>query len=127
MFFSRRHAAQAAAVQTKSEADSIKSVLHLESFVVNLADPDQTAFLRIGIDLGVGQTGSGGNSADKNSPVLPKIRDSILSVLTTWQSVGLLAPEGKMKLKGQLLSVLHEQVPEVPVKEVYFTEFLVQR
>lgn len=124
-FFSRRHSAQAS-VEAKDN-DSVKSVLHLESFVVNLADPDQTAFLRIGIDLGLAQSGSAEKPPDKNSPVLPKVRDAILSVLTTWQSVALLAPEGKAKLKQQLLSALHEQVSEVPVKEIYFTEFLVQR
>ena len=124
-FFSRRHSAQA--VEARSDENSVKSILHLESFVVNLADPDQTAFLRIGIDLGLTQAGPSGKSAEKNSPVLPKVRDAILSVLTTWQSLGLLAPEGKVKLKEQLLNTLHQQVPEVPVKEIYFTEFLVQR
>jgi flagellar basal body-associated protein FliL len=105
-------------------ANSVKSVIHLDSFVVNLADPSQTAFLKIGIDLGLS---SEAKSGDKGTPVLPQIRDAILSVLTTWQSGGLLAPDGKTKLKEQILNALHKQVPEVPVREIYFTEFLVQR
>ena len=31
----------------------IKGVLHLEAFVVNLADPEENRFLRVGIDLGL--------------------------------------------------------------------------
>jgi flagellar protein FliL len=102
-------------------------VIHLDSFVVNLADRNQSSFLKIGIDLGVASASAEGKSEDANTAVLPKIRDTILSVLSTWQSGGLLAPDGKTKLKEQILDALHQQVPTVPVKEVYFTEFLVQR
>lgn len=44
-----------------SSGDSIKSVLHLESFVVNLADTDQASFLRVGIDLGLGSGSAKGD------------------------------------------------------------------
>ena len=118
-FYSQRREADA-----DPRTSSVKSVIHLDSFVVNLADPDQSSFLKIGIDLGLS---SEGKSGDKNTPVLPQIRDAILSVLNTWQSGGLLAPDGKTKLKEQLLNALHKQVPEVPIREIYFTEFLVQR
>ena len=36
-----------------SHAPQIKGVLHLESFVVNLADSEENRFLRVGIDLGL--------------------------------------------------------------------------
>jgi len=120
-FYSQRREADA-----DPRSNYVKSVIHLDSFVVNLADSDQGAFLKIGIDLGV-SSGLVEGKSDKNTPVLPQIRDAILSVLTTWQSSGLLAPDGKAKLKEQILVALHKQVPAVPVREVYFTEFLVQR
>lgn len=101
--------------------------MHLDSFVVNLADRNQNSFLKIGIDLGM-TSGSEGKPGDASTAaVRPKVRDAILSVLTTWQSGGLLAPDGKTKLKEQILDALHQQVPTVPIKEVYFTEFLVQQ
>jgi flagellar basal body-associated protein FliL len=124
-FISRRHDVQAAPSDPK--ANSVTSVIHLDSFVVNLADPSQTAFLKVGIDLGVTAAPAEGKSGDANTAVLPKIRDTMLSVLSTWQSGGLLAANGKARLKEQILNALHQQVPTVPVKEVYFTEFLVQR
>ncbi len=107
--------------------DTVKSLVHLESFVVNLADRDQSAFLKVGIDLGIGETGKKQPMIDKGSLLSSKIRDVILSVLTTCQSTDLLAPDGKAKLKQRLLEAIREQIPDLPVREVYFTEFLVQR
>ena len=99
-----------------------KATLHLESFVVNLSDPEGGRFLRVGIDLGV-------DSPPASPAALPtaRIRDTILAVLTTWRSEALLAPDGKQKLKAELLRGLREKVPELNVRDVYFTDFLVQR
>ena len=124
-FVSRRHAVEAAS--SAPQVASVTSVIHLDSFIVNLADRNQSSFLKISIDLGVTSAPAEGKSGDANTAVLPKIRDTILSVLTTWQSSGLLAADGKARLKEQILDALHRQVPAVPVKEVYFTEFLVQQ
>ena len=111
-----------------SHAQQIKGVLHLESFVVNLADPEENRFLRVGIDLGLenplpAKEGKGGEGEVPTA----RIRDCILAVLSTWHSDALLAPEGKQKLKDELVHALRERVPELGVKEVYFTDFLVQR
>jgi flagellar FliL protein len=111
-----------------SHGPPIKGVLHLESFVVNLADPEENRFLRVGIDLGLenplpAAEGKGGEGAVPTA----RIRDSILAVLSTWHSDALLAPAGKQKLKDELLHALRERDPELGVKEVYFTDFLVQR
>jgi flagellar FliL protein len=108
-------------------AQRIRGVVHLESFVVNVADPEENRFLRVGIDLGLEnplptKEGKGGAG---DLPIA-RIRDCILSVLSTWHSDALLAPEGKQKLKDELLRALRDRVPELGVREVYFTDFLVQ-
>jgi len=99
-----------------------KATLHLENFVVNLSDPEGGRFLRVGIDLGLDSP-----PESKAAVPTPRIRDTILAVLTTWRSEALLAPEGKQKLKAELVRGLRQKVPELNVREVYFTEFLVQR
>jgi len=106
----------------------VKGVLHMEPFVVNLADPEDNRFLRIGIDLGLENPLSAkeGKGGEGDVP-LARIRDCILSVVTTWRSDALLATDGKQKLKDQLLHELRARVPELGVKEIYFTDFLVQR
>jgi flagellar basal body-associated protein FliL len=55
------------------------------------------------------------------------IRDSILTVLSQCKSDELLQPEGKLKLKRDLINALNHDVPVLQAREVYFTEFLVQR
>ncbi len=111
-----------------SHTPSVKAVMHLEPFVVNLADTEDNRFLRVGIDLGLGKPlpAKEGKGGEGDVPVA-RIRDCILAVLTTWHSDALLAPEGKDKLKDELIHALRDRVPELGAKEVYFTDFLVQR
>ena len=100
----------------------VKSTVHLDAFVLNLADPDQRSYLRVGIDLGLNQEPKHGEQA----PVA-QLRDAILGVLSQGKVDELLTPEGKSKLKENLLRALRQQVPQAGVEEVYFTEFLIQR
>jgi flagellar FliL protein len=105
----------------------VKTIVHLESFVVNLADGEERSFLRIGIDIGLSkELESGGHGSKAELPTAP-IRDAILGVLGNWRSDDLLTPGGKDKLKAQILAALRERVPEIEAQEVYFTDFLVQR
>jgi flagellar protein FliL len=124
--YSRRHRVVAAAPQGVPEPD-VKAVMHLEGFTVNLTDKEQNSFLRVGIDLGLAEELPGGKEDDELTRITPKIRDTLLGVLCTYGSEQLLALDGKVKLKADLLKALEERVPELSVKEVYFTDFLVQR
>jgi len=125
-FRARKHRAVApkkpAAVETK-----VSAVMHLESFTVNLADRDQSAYLRLGIDLGLGHELPGGKEGDQSARFTPLIRDTLLGVLSTWTSELILAPDGRTKLKADLVKALRERAPELDVREAYFTDFLVQR
>src|SRR5882724_2975828 len=105
-----------------------KYVVHLEGFTVNLADTEETHFLRVTMDLGMDRLPEG-LVKEKPAASLPvaRIRDAILSVLTVCKADALLTPEGKVALKIRLVESLNHKVPELGVKDVYFTEFLVQR
>jgi flagellar FliL protein len=95
---------------------------------VNLADAEESHFLRVTMDLGIDRLPIG---VEKEKSVaatsVPRIRDAVLSVLTVSKADALLTPEGKMELKKNLIASLNQKVPELGVKDVYFTEFLVQR
>jgi flagellar protein FliL len=106
-----------------SEETQVKSTLHLETFVLNLSDPDQRSYLRVGIDLGLNKEMKHG---ENNAPIA-EIRDTILGVLAQGKVDELLTTEGKTKLKENLLTALQQRLPQLGVKEVYFTEFLIQR
>jgi flagellar protein FliL len=110
----------------------VRTVLPLESFTVNLADPEEGRFLRATLALGVDgelPTAAKGENkpAEARAVSMATIRDSILTVLALCTSDQLLTPVGKTKLKADLIDALNRDVPELRAREVYFTEFLVQR
>lgn len=107
------------------EMPKVITVLHLETFVVNLAD-DQRAFLRIGIDLGLGNPAVKSKEAGAAEPTA-LVRDSVLGVLMAKRADDLVTAEGKQKLKEELLRSLQERAPDLNAREIYFTEFLLQR
>ena len=107
----------------ESEKSRVKSTLHLETFVLNVADPEPRAYLRVGIDLGLNQEPKRG---EEPAPIA-EVRDTILGVLAQARVDDLLTPAGKSQLKQNLLHALQERIPQLGVEEVYFTEFLIQR
>ncbi|MGA3347769.1 MAG: flagellar basal body-associated FliL family protein [Candidatus Sulfotelmatobacter sp.] len=102
---------------------AVKGTLHLETFVLNLADPEQRSYLRVGIDLGLSREVGKGEQA----PPVAEVRDTILTVLGQAQVDDLLTEKGKAKLKADVLHALKQRIPGLGVEEVYFTEFLIQR
>ena len=116
----------------QAQTAPVRTVLPLESFTVNLADAEEGRFLRATLALGVdGQLptiAKGENKPVETTQVsMATIRDSILTVLAQCTSEQLLTPQGKAKLKADLLNSLNRDVPDLRAREVYFTEFLVQR
>jgi flagellar basal body-associated protein FliL len=84
----------------------VQSTLHLDSFVLNLADADQRSYLRVGIDLGLN------HELKRDEPVpVAQVRDAILAVLAEGKVDELMTPAGKTKLKENLLRTLKERVP----------------
>jgi flagellar basal body-associated protein FliL len=104
------------------EGGKRKGTLHLETFVLNLADPGQRSYLRVGIDLGLAR-----EMGRRETTPVGEVRDTILGVLAESRVEELLTAQGKTKLKAGLLHALQERVPVLGVEEVYFTEFLIQR
>jgi flagellar FliL protein len=110
----------------KKDEAKVKSVLHLETFVINLADADEKSYLRIGIDLGLAQE-TKKKEGEGPAEAVPLVRDVIVGVLSVCDTQELLTPAGKAKLKTDLLGALRQRAPELHVEEIYFTEFLIQR
>lgn len=114
--------AQASGASDADAAPTIKSVIHLDSFLVNLTGGN--AFLRVGIDVGL----TAAPKADASQgPPIALIRDTILGVLTTCSADQLLTDAGKEQLKQRLLTALQKRDPDLNVGAVYFTDFLVQQ
>jgi flagellar FliL protein len=127
-WFAIERGCTAEAAHAVDASSAPKYLAHLEGFTVNLADPEETHFLRVTMDLGLDRLPDGSDRV-KSTTLLPvaRIRDSILSVLTVCKADALLSPGGKAQLKKDLVAALNHNVPQLGVRDVYFTEFLVQR
>lgn len=109
--------------ETPDDSDPrVRSTLHLETFVLNLADPEQRSYLRAGIDLGLNRELKRGEEAP-----IAEVRDTILDVLSQARADELLTASGKTKLKERVLGALQQRIPRLGVQQVFFTEFLIQR
>jgi chemotaxis protein MotB len=119
-FWNKRGSEPAAAA---NEGKRVRSTLHLETFVLNLADPGQRSYLRVGIDLGLSK--EAGKS--ENAPSVAQVRDTILSVIGLAKVEDLLTAKGKVQLKDDLLKALQERLPELGVEEIYASAQVDQR
>jgi flagellar protein FliL len=122
LVFAERNSAPAVAIHT----------IVLDPILVNLADPSGHAYLRLGLALGVEEGvatfSSVGAARALNLPrerEIP-IRDTVLAVLGQQTSSALLEPSGKDRLKQELQDALALHNPELKVRTLYFSDFLVQ-
>lgn len=109
----------------------------LGAFVVNLADTGEMRYLKADVVLEIegaekkaGGHGGGGEETD------PRLRDAIIEVLSSRRFNELVTPEGKEKLKKDILAAVNEdshgdkaadkEAHAGKAVDVYFNEFAMQ-
>ncbi|NPA12610.1 MAG: flagellar basal body protein FliL [Aquificae bacterium] len=92
------------------------------TFVVNLADKDADRYLKVTIILEV-ENEQVKQEVEKR---LPQIKDSITTLLFTKTSYELKTAEGVERLKEEILRRVNAILPLGGVKNVYFTDFVIQ-
>jgi len=108
----------------------------LEPLLVNLADSGGRSYLKISLTLKVQDPPPPKDAkpkeekAEKGGPkneFEAEERDAALRVLGKKTGAELLEPDGKEKLKADLISAFKQQIPDAQVVDVLITEFLVQQ
>jgi flagellar FliL protein len=109
--------------KTVKAASVATAVYSLDPFIVNIYDGQDLRYLRIKVEMGI--TGGEEAKTQLKAQEAP-IRDSILTLLSskTWQD--LQAPQGKDQLKQQIMTAVSKIVAPGILKQVYFTDFVVQ-
>jgi len=107
-------------------------VLALEPMIVNLSDSGGHAYLRATISLRIQDEDKSEKKEEKKDPkvgdaVATELRDTTLAVLSRQTSDVLLQADGREILKTSLEQEYKQRHREIPVLEIYFTDFLVQR
>lgn len=100
----------------------------MDQFVVNLAEPDTTRYLQIGITYEVG----GPAQAEEIKNFTPVIRSRILLVLSGKNVGDLTSIEGKQRLMDELVDLARVTIkgdPQDPtrgIRDVHFSSFVIQ-
>ena len=102
--------------------ESVGVMFDLGTFVVNLADPDIERYLKVSVVLEL-KDQQVQQEAQKR---LPEIKDAITTLLLTKMSSEIRTPEGIEFLKEEIAKRVNAILPLGGVKNVYFTEFIVQ-
>ena len=93
----------------------------LEPFIVNLFDERGVRYLKVRLDVEVWDS-----TKEEMEKKNPKIRDSLIVLLSSkkYEEIGSL--EGKARLREEILFRLNRILGEGKAREVYFTDFVVQ-
>lgn len=93
-----------------------------QQFLVNLADEDVLRYVKV--VLGVSTYDQ--KVIDEIKKRMVEVRDAIILVISSRKSEELLKPEGKKKLKNDIVETLNNLLSSGKVEQVYFVDFVMQ-
>jgi flagellar FliL protein len=94
----------------------------LDPFVVNLADPMGRRYLKATMDVEVADA----TAANELTAAMPKVKDTLLLLLSSKSFEDISSMDRKIELKNQIVERLNQILGRGKVRNVYFTEFVVQ-
>ncbi len=98
------------------------AIADLDPFIVNLADSPEVRYLKVTMKLEL----TNASAAEEITARTPQIRDAILVLLTSLDSVTARSPQGKHKLREDVTQRINGLLPKKSVKTAYFTDFVIQ-
>ena len=99
-----------------------RAIMPLEPFLVNLADKDSRRYLKVKIDLEVENE----KSVKALEKFMPRIRDQLIFLLSSKSYQDISTPEGKYKLKKDIMTRLAALPMGKKITGAFFTEFVAQ-
>ena len=100
----------------------VLSILPMDPFVVNIAETNGERYLKIVIQLEISDPGVG----PELEQLKPRIRDSILDLLTPKTYRDLMDLAGKQRLREDIAGRINNILQQGKVTKVYFTDFVIQ-
>ena len=107
------------------EKPELGPITTLGEFIVNLADPTESHYLRANVVLEL-DYGSSLKLAEEVEKRLPQIKDIVISSLGSKTSVQLQDPENRESLKQEVKDKINAILNRGQLAKVYFTSFAVQ-
>lgn len=103
----------------KSEATVF---IDFDPIIVNLLDPTGRRYLQVRLSLEVVDK----KAEEEIKKKEPKIKDSILGILSGKTVDEVIVPDAKERIKGEILKKIKEDIGEDLVLNVYITQFIVE-
>lgn len=116
--------AKASARPAAKEGDrsDMGPIIPMKTFIVNLADTSGKRYLKLTMELEISNKEIQAEIAQRQ----PQMRDSILVLLSSKRYTDISTSRGKNELRSQIIARLNKLLPRGEVKQLYFTEFVVQ-
>jgi len=122
-FFKKAEGEEEITHKPEKEKKTAKVVTHrLDTFLVNLADPGGKRYLKLTMELELDNP----KTVEEINKETPRIRDVIITVLSSKEFEEISTLPGKTALKKELITKLNASLKTGKVTNIYFTEFLVQ-
>lgn len=115
-------AAQTTPVKPEQLTEKVGTMFPLDPFVVNLSDPQAKRYLKVAITLELESS----DAVDRAKKMVPKLRDMVITLLTSLTFEEVMTPEGKAQIHDELLERCNEILRPDRVRNIYFTDFVVQ-
>ena len=106
----------------KGEHGEALNICTLEPFIVNIYDGQELRYLKLKLEIDL-------SSAEGKTELTARqaeLRDAILAILTTKTMQDIQFLQGKTQLKQEILAAVTRMLSPGKVKQVYFTDFVVQ-
>ena len=111
---------------TQAEKEAAKeplTVLAMDPFIVNLADPSGKRYLKLSLTIDCKNE----ETRKLLEGQMPKIRNDLLLLLTSKSYANISTMDGKIRLRNEVLLKINAALGGIgEVHAVYFTEFVVQ-
>jgi len=100
----------------------VGAVWPMDPFIVNILDQGTDRYLKIIIELDI----SDKNCIPELNQLKPKLRDTILDLLSSKSYKDIVDINGKQRLRDEIMMRLNSFLTGGKIVKVYFTEFVVQ-
>jgi flagellar FliL protein len=109
-------------VKPKQLTEAVGEMFTLEPFVVNLSDPQGKRYLKVTVSMELESKGA----VERATKLVPKLRDMVIILLTSLTFEEVMTPEGKVQMRDELLARFNQILRPDRVRNIYFTDFVVQ-
>jgi flagellar FliL protein len=106
----------------KGEKGEASNMYALDPFIVNIYDGQELRYLKLKLEVEL----SGAEVKNELTARQAELRDAVLAILTTKTMQDIQFLQGKNQLKQEIMAAVTKMLSPGKVKQIYFTDFVVQ-